>query len=448
LARKIRIFLLDTAHHIFLKAIDNIALFKDKEDIEVFLSYIKEIKHKNKLDVHSYILFENSFSLIVTPYNINSISKFMQSLGRLYVRYYNQKYDRAGTLWESRYKLSPIQDKFFLDVFKYLYTELTTNVLTSSKEAYMTKSKFDDLITFHKTCDIKKNFINLFKKDLTRKQKIFIENALNKENILGSEKYIKNLEKELGKTIFSKKRGRPKKNNIKGKMMYKKPVVLDKKKHKNIKINQMQNLEFAKELTYLPILSGEVEVVAKTFPVVFSSDKVPSIIALISLGERNLALNSEYKWIGEHIPLFLRRYPFSLAVTNENQKIVLIDENSKLFSDEKGSPLFDKNGNQTDNLKNAINFLNQFDSQVDITNTIAKIIADSGILEEREITIGEGEELKTLVKGFKVVNKEKLYSLDDVVLAEWVRKGIMTIVEAHLKSLDNIDLLFKLSMQK
>ena len=83
-----------------------------------------------------------------------------------------------------------------------------------------------------------------------------------------------------------------------------------------------------------------------------------------------------------------------------------------------------------------------------VTNNVAKVIAQSGILEDREISVGEGDEKKVLVNGFKVVSREKLNALSDDVLADWVRKGIITLIDAHLKSLDNIQTLFNIAHQR
>ena len=230
------------------------------------------------------------------------------------------------------------------------------------------------------------------------------------------------------------------------KKMYKNLVVLDKTKHKGLKVKGMSDLFFAKDLNFIPMIAGEVELVSKSFPVVFSGGENPSLIAITSLGGGCLAINSEGKWIESYVPSFLRRYPFSLASTqdNVNQKVILIDEDSALFSQSEGSPLFDENGEQSETLAHAIKFLQSYDNNNIVTQNVAKLISESGILEEREISVGEGEEKKVLVKGFLVVNKEKLNELSDDVLASWVRNGIINLIEAHLKSLENIQKLFEI----
>lgn len=232
--------------------------------------------------------------------------------------------------------------------------------------------------------------------------------------------------------------------------MYKKLVVLDKVQHKDLKINPLENLSFAKQTSFVPVIANEVSLVGADFPVVFTSDENPSIISLVSLGGESLGVNKDGKWITSYIPSFFRKYPFTLALTkeNSNQKVLLIDEESELFSKSKGKQLFKKNGEHSETLTHAIEFLTNNENEMAITSNISKIISDSGILEGRELSTGEGEEKKVLVTGFQVVNREKLNALSDEVLADWVRKGIIGLIDAHLKSMDKIQALFNIANQK
>jgi len=232
--------------------------------------------------------------------------------------------------------------------------------------------------------------------------------------------------------------------------MYKNLVVLDKNKHKDLKVTGLTNLAFAKNSSFIPITAAEASVVGTLFPIVFSSDENPSLIGLISLGGENLAINDENKWIANYVPSHFRKYPFAIAGRKENpeQKIILIDEDSELFSITEGEPLFNENGEQTKTLNHAINFLSEHEKQSIVTANVAKLIGESGILEDREISIGEDNEKKVLVDGFKVVDREKLNKLSDEVLADWVRKGIIGLIDTHIKSLDNIQTLFNIAHQR
>ena len=54
--------------------------------------------------MRAYVLMTNHVHLLVAPTTEGAIGRMMQSLGRLYVRKINDRYRRAGTLWEGRYK--------------------------------------------------------------------------------------------------------------------------------------------------------------------------------------------------------------------------------------------------------------------------------------------------------------------------------------------------------
>ena len=45
----------------------------------------------------------------------------MQSLGRIYVRYFNHQSQRSGTLWEGRFKSCLVQEEgYLLQVYRYI----------------------------------------------------------------------------------------------------------------------------------------------------------------------------------------------------------------------------------------------------------------------------------------------------------------------------------------
>lgn len=459
MARKTRIFLDGYAQHILLQSLDAITLFQEKSDYDAFMAFAKEYSLKYGLEIHAYLLLADSFEFVATPKSADALSKFMQSLGRQYVGYYNKKYERAGTLWEGRYKASLVEDsEYLLDLICFLEKKTPSGHLYSSlgKNLY---NKKDELVSYHTlykelgyTDEQRLSaYAEHFSKERDLKQELFFQECLQKQLVTGTKKFTQSLEEIFGTQITSKNRGRPKKqSNEQRKKMYKNLVVLDKIKHKDLKISSLENLLFAKSSTHIPLTAMEAAQVAKNFPIVFTADAKPSLIALVSLGGDNLALNSEGKWTASYVPSFLRRYPFSLASSQENaeQKVILIDEDATIFSKTKGQQLFKKNGDKSDVLNHAIEFLTSHQQQAQITENVIGVISQSGILETREISVGEGEEKKVLVNGFLVVNREKLNALSDDVLADWTRKGIIGLIEAHLHSLENIQQLFVLMQQR
>ena len=459
MARKVRVFVENLSQHVLLKSLDNMIIFKEKEDYQTFINFLKESNEDNKVLIHAYVLMEKYFEFVATPKDENALSKFMQILGRKYVWYFNKKYNRTGTLWEGRYRSSLVEDTTYLfDVMKFIEQTVSTNYTFCSSQKNLFNKK-DSVISEHKlykqlgfTDDERvKKYSQIFNTKIDEKRSEFISYCLEKQHVTGSIEFIKSMEKLVGMSLISKNRGRPKKQvTKKRKKMYKNLVVLDKTQHKDFKITPLEDLEFAIDTTFVPVIANEVPLLGETFPVVFTGGENPSLVSLVSLGGNSLGVNQDGKWITQYIPSYFRRYPFSLGSTKEdiNQKVILIDEDSSLFSKSKGKQLFKKNGENSDTLNHAIEFIKSHETQSIITSNVAKAITESGILEDREISVGEGDEKKVLVNGFKVVDKEKLNALSDDILADWVRKGIIKLIDDHLKSLDKIQTLFDLAHQR
>ena len=456
MARRLRVFIQDTPIHIILKSIDSISLFKDNNDSDFFLKIIETLNMKNDLDIHSYAIFQTYFEFLATPLNMEVMPKFMQSLGRQYVLYYNKKYNRTGTLWDGRYKSSLVEAKNYLfDVMCHIEQKKNSLYSSKNKNLFNTKNLIVKNHTLYKQLGTtQKDRINSYEKiflnfDYTKSN--MIEESLEKQIVTGSEQYIKTLEKKLGVLLSTKQRGRPKKESVTAETkIYKNLQILDKRKHQKLKLNAISNFNFAKTSHVIPVSIQEVALIGLSFPIVFTADTTCSLIALVSLGTDNLAIDDEGQWISKDIPNFLKKYPFSLASSKDNveQKIILIDEDSNLFSKSKGKQLFKKSGEQSASLQNAIQLLTTYEQQMITSKNTIKEIVNSGILEDKNISVGEAHEKKILIDKFKVVNKEKLHALSDDIFTSWQDKGIITFIDAHLKSLDNIQTLFDLISQK
>lgn len=446
MGRNQRVFIENMTYHILLNSFNGMKVFKKDIDKEFFLETVEQYSKIYNIDIHTYLLDDDSFQFLATSKTIESIPKFMQTMGRLYVNYYNKKYDRTGTLWQGRYKSSLIDaNSSLFDVMSFIERKSKTKYSSLDKNLYNAK---DNIVVYHdiymKLASNKEARIIKYKIffELNNKEKdIFILDCLLKQKITGSDEFINKLEDKLGLPLQSKKRGRPRKNNNKGNLMYKKLVVLDKSKHNNIKITSLENLDFVKNKKFIPVLSDEMSLVGIDFPIVFSSDENPSIMAVISLSDENIAITENGKWSKVYLPTYFKKYPFSYVTLKDkpDQRAVALDIESELVNENSGQPLFDENLEETDFLRNAIHFLTQYEQLTMNTLGIAKQISDAKILEEREITVGEGENKKVLAKGFSVIDRELLNKLDDKILAQWVRDGIMNLIETHLKSLENFE---------
>ena len=91
-------------HHVIQRGNNRQAIFMDAADYETMLALLAEQSKKFHVAVHAYVLMGNHVHLLLTAPEPGAIGRLMQKLGRRYVRLFNLRHGRTGTLWEGRYK--------------------------------------------------------------------------------------------------------------------------------------------------------------------------------------------------------------------------------------------------------------------------------------------------------------------------------------------------------
>ena len=119
-------------YHVYNRGVDKRTIFEDVQDYERFLDSLVAFNNpefKSKLrdvpyefrrryhtpersvvaidgyvDVHAYCLIPNHFHILVSTADLSNLSKYMQRVGAAYTKYFNEKNDRSGVLFQGVYK--------------------------------------------------------------------------------------------------------------------------------------------------------------------------------------------------------------------------------------------------------------------------------------------------------------------------------------------------------
>jgi putative transposase len=144
-------------YHIYNRGVEKRAIFLDKQDYGVFLSYLKEYllpKDEKRLNqilsdpnisygkkdkalkllnlnnfyqditLLSYCLMPNHFHLLVKQKNMGTIDKFMNSLGTRYSVYFNRRHKRVGPLYQDVYKAVLVDNEGqFVHLSRYIHKQ-------------------------------------------------------------------------------------------------------------------------------------------------------------------------------------------------------------------------------------------------------------------------------------------------------------------------------------
>jgi len=82
------------------------------------------MKKKKLVKIHFFCLMPNHYHLLVSPIDddVTNLSLFMKKLNGGYSKYFNEKYERSGALWQGKYKSVPIEtDAHFLYIPYYIH---------------------------------------------------------------------------------------------------------------------------------------------------------------------------------------------------------------------------------------------------------------------------------------------------------------------------------------
>ena len=121
MARLERVSPTEAPLHVIQRGNNRQICFASDEDMKAYLHWFKEYSNKNQVDIHAWVLMTNHVHLLCTPQTEKAISKMMQALGRMYVRYFNYTYKCSGTLWEGRFKSSLVQSEpYLLELYRYI----------------------------------------------------------------------------------------------------------------------------------------------------------------------------------------------------------------------------------------------------------------------------------------------------------------------------------------
>lgn len=225
MARLPRLVVPHQPHHVIQHGNDRQLIFRDADDHLAFLKWMREAARHFKVAIHAYALMPNHLHLLATPSDSLGLGRMMQWIGRHYVPYFNQKYDRTGTLWQGRYKATVIDsERYFLICSAFIELNPVRAGLASTPEEYAWSSyahhigtKSDPVVTDHALYWGLGNtpfgreaaYKSLLEQGLSAQEIRTVTEATSKGWALGSDRFKAQLEKSVKRRVQPARRGRP-----------------------------------------------------------------------------------------------------------------------------------------------------------------------------------------------------------------------------------------------
>lgn len=120
--RSARVVVPNLPHHVIQRGHNRSVVFADDADFLLYLDNLRRLKEDFKCRVYAYCLMPNHVHLVIDPgEEAGSLGLLMKRLAGRYTRFVNRVEDRTGTVWEGRYRSSPIDtDSYLLACCRYV----------------------------------------------------------------------------------------------------------------------------------------------------------------------------------------------------------------------------------------------------------------------------------------------------------------------------------------
>lgn len=212
-------------HHIVQRGHNRQVVFAEPRDCERYLETLAEFKDVYGVKVYAYCLMTNHVHLLIAPETVAGLAQLMKRLAGRQTRYHNVLEGRSGTLWESRYKSSPVDtDGYLLACSRYIELNPVRARMVAAPEAYRWSScrfhlgqapcEWLDSDPCYLALGIgatqrQERYREFLHAAIPESEWNLIRESVQRGQLTGSERFVDKVEEILGKRIESRSRGRP-----------------------------------------------------------------------------------------------------------------------------------------------------------------------------------------------------------------------------------------------
>jgi hypothetical protein len=224
-------------------------------------------------------------------------------------------------------------------------------------------------------------------------------------------------------------------------LVYSNASALSRTRHREWSVKSGLDYSFAKEVNSVPLTAIEFPSAAGEYPIVFAGDQ-DNIMPVAVMGLRsdeNLFIDAAGKLNANYTPAFLRRYPFVFSSSDDGDNFTLCLDESFAGCNQKniGERLFDGEGEQTQYLKNILEFLKEYQVHFTRTEIFCKKLQEFDLLQPMGAEFSPGDGAKLTLSGFMAIDRDKLKALSSDQLQELVQSDGLELAYIHLQSLKN-----------
>ncbi|MGB9780231.1 transposase [Caldanaerobacter sp.] len=108
-------------YHVMLRRNEKKNIFRSNEDKKRFIEILAEKKLGGKFYLTAFCLMNNHVHLMIKEGN-EDLSSSIKRIAGIYASYFNKKYDRAGHLFQDRFRSEPVgNESYVIGLVRYIH---------------------------------------------------------------------------------------------------------------------------------------------------------------------------------------------------------------------------------------------------------------------------------------------------------------------------------------
>jgi len=216
MSRLARIVFAGVPHHITQRRDRREDGFYVEEDYQTYLEWLSYYSRQHRLEVLAYCLMTNHIHLVVAASNENSFQQVLKSLHMRYAQRINRIRKWKGHFWQGRYLSSPMDERYMWSAIRYVERNPVRARMVKKAESYPWSSaashcgRVDERVLSNnpQSQQVDDWSAWLAEGDDPSELKMIRRN-IEKGLPCGSERFITNLEKMIGRSLQFRPQGRP-----------------------------------------------------------------------------------------------------------------------------------------------------------------------------------------------------------------------------------------------
>lgn len=223
-----RLIVPDYPHHIIQRGHNRQVVFASDEDYLYYLDNLREWKKNLGCRVYSYCLMTNHVHLVIDPgEDYKNLALLMKHVAGRQTRYVNKLEKRTGSLWEGRYKSSPIStNEYLLSCSRYIeLNPVRAGIVAgpaeyrwssyNGKSGYCAQEWLDYDPCYMELADSQDKraikYVNWVTGTIPDGEWEQIRQSVQRGQLTGSNKFVDEIEHKIARRVEFRGQGRPKK---------------------------------------------------------------------------------------------------------------------------------------------------------------------------------------------------------------------------------------------